>query len=241
MFKHGFKFGLGWLNADCLLCGTGVPLKQGLCIACEQDIVENQHGCKYCALPLASDTQLDSHGDICGRCLYTLPWFISTYAPFVYAPPIDHMIQQLKFNAALKYSPCLSELFLKHFRQQKILLPDLLLSVPLHRQRLHERGFNQSQQMARHIAKKLGLRFDACAAVRVRATDPQTQLSALERRKNLRAAFSINADVSGQCIAIFDDVMTTGATVSELSKQLLKSGAKQVQVWVIARAFYKKK
>jgi ComF family protein len=113
--------------------------------------------------------------------------------------------------------------------------PDCLVAMPLHPVRLRERGFNQSLQLARHIAQRLDLPLLATACQRVRNTPSQSTLPWKERGRNMRKAFSCSAEVAGKHVAVVDDVMTTGATLNELALALLNAGASEVSVWVVAR------
>jgi ComF family protein len=114
-------------------------------------------------------------------------------------------------------------------------LPDLVIPVPLHPARLRERGFNQSLEIARLVTKRLQLELDGRSVKRIRPTPPQTGLSEKERRRNLRAAFTISRDLRGRHVALLDDVITTGATLSELSYMLTRHGVERVDLWALAR------
>jgi ComF family protein len=126
-------------------------------------------------------------------------------------------------------------LLLDYLKQQSAPLPDLILPVPLHRQRLRVRGFNQSLEIARPIGRHFGIPVTSRLCRRVRATPAQTGLDRKTRRKNLRQAFQLNGGVQGQAIALLDDVVTTGSTVTELARLLKRSGASRVDVWAVAR------
>jgi ComF family protein len=106
----------------------------------------------------------------------------------------------------------------------------------LHKARYRERGFNQSIEIARTVGKELHIPVDVHSCIRHRDTPHQTQLTAKQRRSNMKNAFSIIKPITARHIAIVDDVMTTGSTVHELATVLKKAGAVQVDVWVCARA-----
>ncbi|HIF18607.1 MAG TPA: ComF family protein, partial [Cycloclasticus sp.] len=113
---------------------------------------------------------------------------------------------------------------------------DALIAVPLHTQRLKERGFNQSEQIAQHIHKALDIPLLPHALKRNINTASQASLSADERRKNIKGAFDYQIQTKFQRVAIIDDVVTTGSTANEIAKTLKKSGIKQVDIWAFARA-----
>jgi ComF family protein len=115
---------------------------------------------------------------------------------------------------------------------------DLLVSVPLHVKRLRERGFNQAHLLIRIWAKQEGIPFDGLTLSRSRWTEPQTRLSRTERQKNIKGAFSLGPSdgIEGRKILLVDDVYTTGATVNECARVLMKAGAEFVDVLTLARA-----
>ena len=113
--------------------------------------------------------------------------------------------------------------------------PERIIPVPLHAQRISQRGFNQAAELARYLSRALAIPIAINAVTRVRQTSPQTGLPENSRRKNVRGAFHARADVYGRHVAIVDDVVTTGSTVSELALTLKRSGAKRVDVWALAR------
>jgi len=115
-------------------------------------------------------------------------------------------------------------------------MPQALLPVPLHYSRLYQRGFNQSLELTKRLARELTLPVDARLLQRHRATREQAQLGPKERRRNLRAAFSLKRANPYQSAAIVDDVITTGTTAAELARLLRRSGTKQIQIWALARA-----
>ncbi len=112
---------------------------------------------------------------------------------------------------------------------------DLIVPIPLTAQRLRERGFNQAQELARALGARLGVPVAARLCVKTRDTLPQTRLPWKERRKNIRGAFVVEGDLAGRHVAVVDDVLTTGATLSELARNLKRAGAATVTGYVIAR------
>ena len=113
-------------------------------------------------------------------------------------------------------------------------MPDRVVALPLAATRQRERGFNQAREIARCVASGLALPL-AEALERVAAPVPQTALAWRERARNVRDAFVARSDVRGARIALVDDVMTTGATLAEAARTLRRSGAADVECWVVAR------
>jgi len=154
---------------------------------------------------------------------------------YQYAPPVDHFIRAIKFHHDLGLARLLG-LRLAATVRKIDWRPEVVLPVPLHPARLRHRGFNQALELARPAADWLNLKPDTDGVERVRNTQSQTTLKLKDRRKNLRGAFRANRDYAGKSVAIVDDVMTTGQTVENLARSLLQAGAREIRVWVIARA-----
>lgn len=167
----------------------------------------------------------------------------NTCAIFSYDFPVNRLLNQLKFQHKLEYAVLLGKLMaeklLFYYRNQG--LPQYILPVPLHSERLKVRGYNQAMELARPIAKRLRLPVLFNQARRLVATEQQSAgLSVSQRRKNLKKAFEIHLNQSIEHIAIIDDVVTTGSTVNELAITLKKIGVKKIDVWCCARTVLKK-
>jgi ComF family protein len=107
--------------------------------------------------------------------------------------------------------------------------------VPLHPVKLRSRGFNQSIELTRVLARHYHLPYDWRICRRIKQTKAQSELRREHRRRNLRNAFQVCAEIKGFHLVVVDDVITTGATVTELCKVLKRAGAKRVDVWALAR------
>jgi len=164
---------------------------------------------------------------VCGRCLASPPHYDRTVALFAYRFPADALVHALKFRNELALAPFLSSLLKERIGQPV----DCIVPVPLSAQRLRERGYNQSVEIARHLGGKL----EIGACVRERDAPPQAGLDREARRRNVRGAFRCKRSFTGERIAVVDDVMTTGATLDELARTLKQAGAQRVVNWVICR------
>jgi ComF family protein len=115
---------------------------------------------------------------------------------------------------------------------------DLLIPVPLHTQRLRERGFNQALLLVKELSRRTGIPYRKTILQKKKPTIPQVNLSGTEREKGLRGAFQVigKEELLGKSVLLVDDVYTTGATVNECSKVLLRGGAERVNVLTLAHA-----
>lgn len=182
--------------------------------------------CPVCALPSASTA-------VCGQCQRHPPAFDAVYSAFQYRFPVDGMIRRLKFHAALHLAQILGESLTTVVRGEA--RPALLLPVPLGDRRLRARGFNQSVEIARVLARRLMVPLSLDACVRLRDTPGQSGLSLAARRGNLKGAFRCDQRLDGIDVAIVDDVMTSGATLDSIARELKRAGARRVVGWVVAR------
>lgn len=148
-------------------------------------------------------------------------------------------IHLLKYGKKISMSRPLSglarETFFRFWDGDNI---ELLVPVPLHVKRLRERGFNQAHVLIRRWAKQERIPLDGLTLFRSRWTAPQTALSRTERLKNIKGAFSVRHPqrIKGRKIVLVDDVYTTGSTVNECARVLMKAGAEFVDVLTLARA-----
>lgn len=219
------------LPTDCLLCGDGPTTLPNLCTACAADLPPLGPGCPGCATPLPRPS-------LCPRCQRRAPPYACVRSPFRYVPPLSELIRTLKFQGQLPAAEALGRLLALHVAAGGVRSPQIIVPVPLHPRRLRVRGFNQALEIARGVGRALELPVMPGAARRVRATPPQSGLaSRAQRRRNVRDAFTASPEVHGlHHVAILDDVMTTGATVSELGRVLRRAGVQRVEVWTVARA-----
>jgi ComF family protein len=216
----------------CLLCSERIAASNEFCDACEASLPRLYNGCEQCAVPL-EEAGATQHR--CGACQQHPPVFRRALAPFVYAAPIDRLIQDLKYQQRLETARLLGVRLADYVTSRDPEI-DVIVPVPLHAKRLRERGYNQSLEIARPVAEQLGLRLDYQSAQRTRATPPQTSLPPKARQRNVRNAFKVTGSFKGARVAVLDDVMTTGHTVNAFATCLKKTGAKSIEVWVVARA-----
>jgi len=220
----------------CALCGN---LSQTvLCADCDAEFWnEARLRCTVCAMPLAGTRRAAASRYRCDDCIDTPPWFDATLTLADYRAPLDLLARDLKFRAR----PTLGREFAWRLArvvvdaQQRAGLPDVVAPVPLSRQRLIERGYNQAWQIARPLARTLRVRADATLVRRTAHTPAQSRLARDARRRNVAHAFAVTKPVRGLHVAVVDDVMTSGATLDALAHTLKRAGAARVTNLVALR------
>ncbi|MDP1758759.1 MAG: ComF family protein [Thermodesulfovibrionales bacterium] len=183
--------------------------------------------CRICAVPLVS-----VHATVCKECLTHSPSFSVVLNYGIYSDARAEAINLMKFSGLRRFANPLGKLLLN------LEMPecDGIIPVPLSKNALRERGFNQSLLMAKVISKNLRIPVHMDTLLKIKDTLPQVGLNAKERMKNLRGAFKASGKISSLRLLLLDDVMTTGATARECSKTLMSAGAKEVIVITLARA-----
>ncbi len=216
----------------CLLCGATGHEGLDLCSGCGRDLPHNANPCRRCALPLPAGA---GAGALCGRCQIEPPVFERCHGALRYEGAVRHLVGRLKFDGKLAHGRLLCRLLGDYLEASGAQMPELLLPVPLHPRRLRQRGFNQALELARPLGRRFDIPVDAHTCQRIRATRPQAELELAERRGNLRGAFALQGALGVRHVAIVDDVVTTGTTVSALAGALLRQGVTRVEVWAAAR------
>ncbi len=221
----------------CIHCRQPSYQHYDLCDSCRLALPRVKNPCTVCGLPLPTGNVAGSR---CGTCLVLPPGYCRSVIPFQYHPPVSSLIAGFKYRHRLTGGRVLSEQLACHLvrQYQNSSLPTMIIPIPLHNARIRQRGYNQALEIARTLSRHLDITISRDIVCRARNTTQQTGLSARARQRNLRSAFSIKGDfhfAANTSVAIVDDVVTTGATVSELARVLLKAGAREVHVWAIAR------
>jgi ComF family protein len=218
---------------SCTVChGWG---RSALCAACAGRFAAAVPRCRRCGL------QLGQAADRCGGCIDTDGAVDRTVCALDYGFPWQGLITRFKFGGDIDLAPALAERLADAVRRETSgsPLPPLVVPVPLSRRRLAERGFNQSWELARRVARALGLQAHPGLLLRVLDGDAQSLSSRAERLARVRGAFapaaSASAVLAGQPVALVDDVLTTGATAQAAAAALRRAGAASVQLWVLAR------
>jgi ComF family protein len=191
----------------------------------------------HTAVVAANRSPASSSQHLCATCLQRPPAFSIVHAACSYQERIKDAIHQLKYRNQVNLAEPLGKPLGKSLEVAEVgFKPDCIIPVPLHPGRLKKRGYNQALEISRPLARKMQVPIDTTLLQRTLKTPPQQGLTAAERRSNLRNAFIVTTTTSARNILLVDDVMTTGETVRECSRVLMKNNIAEVQVAVIGRA-----
>lgn len=232
-FRHLFDF---LYPPVCIACAAPVAEPDGLCPHCWRALVPiTEPLCPVLGLPFAADMGV---GAISAAALAEPPPFDRARAPFAYTPISSRIVSRFKYGDHPELARFAAAAMIGAGRA---FWPDdpVLVPVPLHRRRLWRRGYNQSAELARALARALDLDFAPDLTSRRRHTRQQVGLSGAERKKNVEGAFAVNQQVAarllGRHLVLVDDVVTTGATISALAKTLRRAGFDHIDVISFAR------
>lgn len=231
MINKWLKFNQLLFSPHCILCEAVNGGDIGICSDCHEDLPwHTEDQCPQCGL-------LALNNERCGQCIGMPPDFDAMHAVFRYELPIDSMLQRYKYSEMLSMADTFAALMISAFRPNDPI--DLLIPMPLHPQRLKERGFNQSLEIARILSRELSIPLNIEACQRIKLSPPQASLPYKERIKNMKGAFQCDANLSGKTVVLLDDVITTGASLHALAKAVKSAGATHVECWTIARTLAK--
>lgn len=227
-----------FLPPQCPCCEKfSEELKQGFCSSCLSQIrwIEPPF-CSICGIPFISPN-IETHP--CGACLIHRKHFTMARALGTFEGSLQEAIHRWKYEGKTCLTPFFAEWMaegLNRYWEPGSL--DLLIPVPLHIRRLRERGFNQALLLVKDLSRRTGIPYNKTILQKKKSTIPQVNLSGAEREKELRRTFHVidKEQISGLRVLLIDDVYTTGTTVNECSKALLKEGAERVDVLTLAHA-----
>ena len=230
--------------SDCRICREPLTKISHLpvCQECLDKIVPLEGLlCRNCGEKLFSSYTQGEDGPVCGLCRRIAPQFRRAVSFGSYDGELRELIHLFKYNGIRSAGTMLARLLGQTIGGLQLPVDTVLIPVPLWPGKRQARGFNQAEAIARAFCgfkPSSGIQLDTSSLLRTRETASQTGLTRRQRRANVRGAFAVkNAEkVRGRSILLVDDVMTTGTTVNECARVLLRAGAKEVFVATVARA-----
>jgi ComF family protein len=191
--------------------------------------------CECCGLP--HEGEITTRFE-CANCREMDLQFKSARAAVVAGHLVLDVIHRYKYQRALWFEPFLADLLVRAARPELAKEPwDMIVPVPLHPLKKREREFNQAERLAARLSEATQVPVNTCGLRRIEPTRTQTLLTRKQRAANVRRAFAVRAgcQLGGRRVILVDDVLTTGATTSACARVLRNAGAREVQVWTVAR------
>ncbi len=202
----------------CICCGCYISSEEFICLGCLDELED----CK------SSRSKAVSY--------YGKSFII--HSAFSYKSAAGASIKLLKFAYNPENAKPMGDILAGKARRLKTKDYDVVTAVPMMSNKKLSRGYNQSELIAKQMAKQLGIKFDAGCIKKMRETKEQHTLSGLERKTNIRGAFAASEQVKGKHIIIVDDVATTGSTICECAETVLRAGARKVTLMTFAATKY---
>ncbi len=193
--------------------------------------IDKNYICKKCSLKI-------KEYEIKNDCITKNMYIDEGYSIFRYKGIIRDTFIKYKFNNKPYLSKTFSKIILKNKKICGILKKyDIIIPVPVHKKRKQKRGYNQTEIIAREIAKALDIKIVTDVLIKNKNIKPQSQLTKRDRKQNVKNAFKVqnNKKIINKSILIFDDVYTTGSTINECSKVIKLAGAKNIGILTIAK------
>ena len=164
-------------------------------------------------------------------------------SPFLYDGVISEIVRAFKFNGQIRYGDFLTALAFEYIKDSNLLSEyDLIIPVPLHKNRFDDRTYNQSDIIAKRLGKLINKDVSCDVLIRIRDTKHQSSLKGADRVKNVKDAFLVpNIDLKGKRIILVDDIYTMGETANECAKALRLAGAEKVAVFTLCKRMIKNK
>ena len=228
----------------CRFCDQPTARALDLCEYCDADLPWLRTACRRCGTPRATPVER------CPACPRQAPSLDRTLASFVYAPPIDRLVADIKFHGRLTSAPLLAALLARTIvaahppsaagDMPDEPLPEAIVPVPLSTRRLLRRGHDQAWLLAAGVQQVLcdaghPIAFAGGALRRVKHTPAQSAQAQAARLRSLVGAFRVPAALPYRHVALLDDVFTTGATLDAAAVALRAAGVARVDAWVVAR------
>ncbi len=213
-----------------------------LCMNCTEDLylMDKVDCCAKCGEPFGHIEKSAEGNELCLRCIKDEFYFDFARSVFFHKGFIKELVHKLKYRKKIILAQALSELLILNFPFSAFDF-DTVIPVPLHKSKLRKREYNQSSLLAKKVAGYFNCNFDPFNLVKINKSKPQFEMgNLLQRIKNVRNLFEArsNKNIEGKNILLIDDVYTTGSTINECSKVLLKAGAAKIGALTLTRATF---
>ncbi len=225
-------------HVKCVFCGeeTSETSVYDCCKKCWHELPFIKSSCPRCGGPI-----LEGSSGVCLDCKRNNYDFDQAKSVFIYEGKVLSAVHRYKYNACLNFSTPFAQFMAEIYASWNI-CPDYITAVPMFKDKEKERGYNQAKCLATELSKMFNLPYiDFC--VKVTDNPSQTNFSFAERSKNVLNAYKFNREhkklIKNKTVLLIDDVFTTGATSSEVSRVLKNAGASAVYVLTFAHTIRK--
>lgn len=214
----------------CVICEKILPIGQSLCEDCRIQLPYiKENYCVKCGKPVFENAEY------CSDCKKRGHYFTRAVALWSYSPLVKKSLYRFKYSNKRNYAKCYGEELANQYggvvKQWRI---DGVIPVPLYKGKKRTRGYNQAELLAKELAKQFGIPVYDKYLERIKKTVPQKQLNDKERAKNVKNAFKIRKNsVKLKRVLLVDDIYTTGATVNEITRELMQAGITHVYVMTV--------
>lgn len=213
-------------DITCYNCGNEIKTKNNynLCEECLNDIKPIKYPCKICG------DELNSFTEVCENCKNYKRYFDYVSSITTYSGVAKNLVHKLKYNDCAYVAKTIGSLLYHEFMQGNYNLIDIVTCVPLSKEKLKTRGYNQTEEILKEFVKHYNINYNPAILKRVKNTVTQTALTKTSRRENLQNAFEvINVEeINNKNVLVIDDVITTGSTLDAVAKVLKECGANKV-------------
>jgi len=214
--------------------------ERNLCICCEQCKPIRQMAYYYDEIGICNNcnSKIESTKDLTFEGKEYIDMVV---APFIYSGIMQDVVRGFKFHGQRLYGKFLANIMMDKVEKLNLFRDfDLIIPVPLHKKRLDERGYNQSEVIAKIVSERTNIKLSCDALIRVRNTQHQSRLSGIDRIENVKDAFfAYEEEVFGKNIILIDDIYTMGETANFCGKALIEAGAKRVIALTVCKTIKK--
>lgn len=222
-------------DCNCIVCERELSHKNryGLCVKCSNSFpYNNDKVCLKCGKPIYDEA------DYCMVCQNAERYFDRVSSPLIYKDCVEKIIINYKF-----YNKQYLAKYLSSFLFDEYLLrdynADFIIAVPSTNKVVAERYFNQTALLAEHLSRRLNIPLKDDVVIKIRETKHQAKLGGKMRQDNVKGAYKLIGDIKGKRVLVVDDILTTGATLSEVARTLKKGKPLSVEGLALANAEYK--
>lgn len=221
----------------CFMCEDyGEDIRQNLCSICKEKLVFIEaNSCSICGRKIEAEEEINSILR-CTQCIRHPHYYTRSVSPLSYESEIKRVIYNFKYNDKQHIYSLFGRLMIETILENDLEYLDIVVPIPLHKDRERKRGFNQAALLAKYISVHLKLELDTKNLTREIQTKAQNKLDRSQRKRNISGVFDLKDKKAflDKKVLLIDDIYTTGSTVDECSKLLLKNGASQVFVATLA-------